>query len=144
MTYKDRGHYAGKHPEDRKVDEKIAQAVEERASENEISCASAFQIVKDLAVQPDEVGFTIDVSEITIVKCQLGLYGYLPEKKVIKPAESVPPDLEKAIREALVNDRLSCAASWEIAKNHGLSKMAVSSACEALGIKITPCQLGAF
>jgi hypothetical protein len=144
MTYKDRGHYAGKHPEDRKVDEKVAQAVKEHASEDEISCASAFQIVKDLEVQPDEVGFTIDVSEIAIVKCQLGLYGYRPKKKVIKPAEGVQPDLEKAIREALANDRLSCATSWEIAENYGLSKMDISSACEALGIKITPCQLGAF
>jgi len=144
MTYKDRGHYANKHPEDRKVDEKVAQAVKEHASKDEISCASAFKIVKDLAVQPDEVGFTLDVSEITIVKCQLGLYGYRPQKKVIKPAESVPPDLEKTIREALVNDRLSCATSWEIAEKNGLSKMDISSACEALGIKISPCQLGAF
>ena len=144
MTYKDRGHYANKHPEDRKVDEKVAQVVKEYASKDEISCASAFKIVKDLSVQPDEVGFTLDVLEITIVKCQLGLYGYLPNKKVIKPAESVPPDLEKAIREALVNDRLSCAMSWEIAEGYGLSKMEVSSACEALGIKISPCQLGAF
>ena len=144
MTYKDRGNYAGKHPEDRKVDEKVAQAVKEHASKDEISCASAFKIVKDLAVQSDEVGFTIDALEITIVKCQLGLYGYLPNKKVIKPAESVPPDLEKAIREAVVNDRLFCATSWEIAESYGLSKMEVSSACEALGIKISPCQLGAF
>lgn len=144
MAHEDRGNYAKKHPGDKKVNEEIAGAVKEHASEGEISCASAFRIVEDLKVQPEEVGFTIDVLEITIVKCQLGLYGYKPRKKVIKPAESVPLDLEKVIREALVNDRLPCAAAWKIAETSGLSKMDVSSACEALRIKITPCQLGAF
>ena len=144
VTYQDRGHYSKKHPAHRKVDEKIASAVKGHTSEGEISCASAFRVVKNLEVEPSEVGFTIDVLEITIVKCQLGLYGYRPQKKIIKPAESVSSDLEKAIRNALVNDRLPCAASWEIAEKFGLSKMAVSSACEALKIKVTPCQLGAF
>lgn len=144
MTHRDRGHYARKHPDDREVDEKVAQAVKQHASEGEISCASAFQVAEDLEVPPEEVGFTIDVSEIRIVKCQLGLYGYRPKKKAIEPAESVPPNLEKAIRGSLLNDRLPCTASWKIAESQGLPKMAVASACEALGIKISPCQLGAF
>ena len=144
MTYQDRGHYSKKHPAHRKVDEKIASAVKEHTSEGEISCASAFRVVKNLEVEPSEVGFTIDVLEITIVKCQLGLYGYRPQKKIVKPAETVSSDLEEAIRNALVNGRLPCSASWEIAERFGLAKMAVSSACEALEIKVTPCQLGAF
>jgi len=39
---------------------------------------------------------------------------------------------------------LSCAVSWEIADALQLTRMAVSEACEALKIKIKPCQLGAF
>ena len=144
MTEHDRGHYAQKHPAGRPVDPAIAEAVKEKATNNEISCASAFTIVDDLRFPPEEVGFTIDALEITIIKCQLGLYGYKPKKKIIKPADQVTPDLEKAIRDGLVNDRLPCAAAWETAKTFGLRKMEVSSACEALGIKITPCQLGAF
>ncbi len=82
--------------------------------------------------------------EIEISKCQLGLFGYSPEKMVVKAAEAVQPDLEKAIRSALMNDRLPCAAAWSIAETSGMPKMAVSSACEALKIKVKPCQLGAF
>lgn len=144
MTKEDRGRYAKKHPADRAVDSVIAGAVQEKQTNHTISCASAFSIVDDLGVPPAEVGFTIDALEITIVKCQLGLYGYTPNKKIIKPADHVTPDLENAIRNGLANDRLPCAVAWETAEKFGLRKMDVSSACEALGIKITPCQLGAF
>jgi hypothetical protein len=144
MAHGDRGHYAKKHPSDRKADQKIVDAVKGQTTNDEISCAAAFSIVSDLSVPPDEVGFTIDFLEKTLVKCQLGLYGYRPDMKIIKPADSVSQALEELIRKALVNDRLSCAAAWEIAEELGLRKMEVSSACEALKIKITPCQLGAF
>jgi len=144
MTEYDRGHYAKKHPVDRVVDPAVVKAVKENQSNNEISCATAFTIAGDLGLQPDEVGFTIDTLEITITKCQLGLYGYKPNKKIIKPADNVSPDLEDAIRAGLVNDRFPCAVAWETAEKFGIKKMEISSACETLGIKITPCQLGAF
>lgn len=144
MTHIDRGHYARKHPSDRKVDQKIAEAVKKRTSNEKIPCAEAFSIVSELNIPPDDVGFTIDFLETMIVECQLGLYGYRPNKKIIEPADSVSPALEEAIREALVNDRLPCIVAWEIAKELGLRKMEISSACETLNIKISPCQLGAF
>jgi hypothetical protein len=81
MARKDKGHYAKKHPSDREIDQKVAEAVKGRISEEEISCAAAFKIVSDLEVSPLEVGFTIDVLEIPVTKCQLGLFGYNPQKK---------------------------------------------------------------
>lgn len=145
MARKDKGRYAKKHSSDRKMDQKVAEAVQGRISaEGEISCAAAFRIVSDLGVSPLEVGFTIDVMEIPVTKCQLGLFGYNPRKGFVKPAESVSSGLEDAIRRALVNDRLSCAAAWEIAEKLGVGKMDVTAACEALKIKISSCQLGTF
>ncbi len=144
MTHKDRGHYAGKHPEDQKVNPEVTEAVKQTSSDGEISCAEAFRIAEDFNVPPGEVGFAIDSLEITMVKCQLGLYGYQPEKRIVKPAESVSDNLEEAIREALKEGRLPCRAAWDIAKSMGKRKMEISSACEALKIKISRCQLGAF
>jgi hypothetical protein len=144
MTHDDRGHYAKKHPADHKVKQEIAQAVKQMASNGELSCAAAHKIATDLEVSPEEVGSGIDLLEVRIVKCQLGLFGYKPEKKVVKPAESVTETLEKAIRESLSDGRLSCAVAWKIAKKLGIARMAVSSACDALKIKMVSCQLGAF
>jgi len=56
----------------------------------------------------------------------------------------VPADLKSRIAEAESGQRLSCRQVWEIAKRSGVRKMTASNACEALGIKIKPCQLGAF
>lgn len=144
MTREDKGHYAKKHPSGSKIDQELAEAVQDRTVKGEIPCAVAFKIVNDLEVSPREVGFTIDLLEIPVTKCQLGLFGYGPRKGFVKPAESVSPGLEDAIRKALVNDRLSCAAAWEIAKRLGIGKMDVTAACEALKIKIASCQLGTF
>ena len=144
MTHEDRGHYARKHQPGRKVKPEVAEAVKQHASKGVISCTAAFRITKDLQVPPAEVGFTLDALEIPIAKCQLGLYGYTPEKRVVKPAETVSQAVEEVIRNALVNERLPCAGAWEIAEMFGMGKMEVSSACEALGIKISSCQLGAF
>lgn len=144
MTHHDRGHYSKKHSSDRKIDPKITEAAKDRASNRKLPCATAFTIVDDLQVSPAEVGFIIDVLEFRLIKCQLGIFGYSPKKKIIKPADSVASSLEEAIKEELKNDRLSCAGAWEIAKRLGLRKMEVSAACETLKIKISTCQLGAF
>ncbi len=144
MARKDSGNYARKHAPDRKADHAVAEAVTQRAREGKIACATAFDIVHELGVAPDEVGLAVDLAEIRIVMCQLGLYGYQPGRRTLKAADTVSPELEGAIRAALNEGRLPCKASWEIADRFGIPKMGVSSACEALKIKISSCQLGAF
>ena len=54
------------------------------------------------------------------------------------------PQMEETIRSKLVDGKLACRDAWAIAKQYRGSKMAVSGACESFGIKIKPCQLGAF
>ncbi len=125
-------------------DKEIAQHIAQKIKNNELPCAVAFDIAKKGNVSPAAVGAYADAHKLRLVKCQLGLFGYQPEKRIVKPAKSVSPELEADIRGALVNDRLPCKAVWMLAERFGLRKMAVSSACETLGIKIKPCQLGAF
>ncbi len=144
MAHTEQGHYRKKHPADKKVDPKILEEVKKQESNGQVPCAVAFEISKKLNVPPSEVGTAMDLQEIRIAKCQLGLFGYTPEKRIVKPAESVAPELRTAIEEALVDGRLSCKDAWSIAEKLGIRKMQVSSACEAIGIKIYSCQLGAF
>ena len=83
MTHLDRGHYSKKHSHERKVDPGIASAIEDKASDKKITCAAAFKIVGNNGTKADEVGFTIDMLEIRIIRCQMGIFGYEPEKKAV-------------------------------------------------------------
>ncbi len=144
MTHGDRGNYKAKHSSGSRLNQEIARALEKKTAHGKITCADASNGAAELGVTMKEIGVAIDLMEIELSKCQLGLFGYSPQKMIVKPAEAVQADLDKAIRGALVNDRLPCVAAWGIAKAFGIPKMAVSSACEALKIKVKPCQLGAF
>ena len=144
MTKEDKGHFAKKHPPDRKVNAHIADEVKSRSPEGEIACAVAFEIAENQRSTPAEVGITIDTLEVRILKCQLGLFGYQPVKRIVKPSQNIPSALKEAIQESLVKDRLSCKAAWDIADRLKLRRLEVSSACETMGIKISSCQLGTF
>ena len=144
MTHEDKGHFSQKHPSERKLNPDVAHAVKERAREEGLPCAVAFEVAKDLGVPPEEVGFTADRLEISLIRCQLGLHGYGPERKKVTPSDTVTPELEARIRDRLIHGKLPCKAAWDIAEELDLRKLAVSSACEALEIKISSCQLGAF
>jgi PIN domain nuclease of toxin-antitoxin system len=79
-----------------------------------------------------------------ITHCQLGLFGHSPEKKIVTPEKAIGIGLRTALESATENGRLSCLKAWEIAVQLQIPKIAVSNACEGLGMKIKPCQLGAF
>lgn len=144
MAHQDAGNYKGKHSPDVKIDDKIARAVEKKTIDGTISCADVEKVAGALHVTMQEVGVTIDLMEIRIGKCQLGLFGYGTEKKIVKPAGIVNGELERSLRQAMVNGRLPCAAAWKIAERFDITRMEVSAVCEALKIKIKPCQIGAF
>jgi hypothetical protein len=122
----------------------IEKEIKTLAREGEIACALAFEIAKTINVTAKDIGLNLDLSGIRINKCQLGLFGYKPEKKIVSPLDSIDQNLRDAIKEKLVDGRLPCKSAWDIALMLGITKITVSRACEAMKIKIKPCQLGAF
>lgn len=136
--------FAIKHEPNTHINKEIKDQIIRKAKNNELPCAVAHKIAADLNVSPAEVGKTADFLEVMLAKCQLGLYGYTPEKKIVKPEAAENPDLASVILDARVDGKLSCEKAWEIARRFDVSKMKVSSVCEQLKIKIKPCQLGAF
>ncbi len=124
--------------------EKLVEGIKNKAIDEKIACAAVFQIAGELGVEPAEAGRTLDLMDISIIKCQLGLFGFTPEKKVVKPAVSVSDVMKNEIESRLSDGRLPCIAAWDIAAKLKVAKMDVAAACETLGIKIKPCQLGAF
>lgn len=128
----------------RTLDKSLTLAIRQAAKEGELPCQAAFSISNTLSLSPREVGAAADALGVRLVRCQLGLFGYKPEKRIITASEAIPEDLRRAIEKGLENRKLPCQEAWEIALRLGLTKMEVASACEGLRIKIGPCQLGAF
>jgi hypothetical protein len=144
MTHEDKGKFFAKHPKDTKVDEDLKKEILEQVKNSSLSCKKAEEIAGEMGFSLEETGRTIDILNIKITKCQLGLFGYGETQKIVQSAKEIPPELKESITSALEDERLSCAAAWEIAGKLNISRMKVAAACEALQIKIKPCQLGAF
>ncbi len=144
MTREQGPKFSKKHESDAQVDPTIQKIIEKKAKSGEVACAAAFQVADELKVSPADIGKAIDLLDLKLIKCQLGLFGYGPEKKAVKAKQPESEQMENSIRGALVDAKLACHDGWEIACRFNVPKMAVSAACEALNIKIKPCQLGAF
>jgi hypothetical protein len=136
--------YSKKHGIDALPDLSIKNEILKRTKDEKVPCAVAFEIAKALQVSPKPVGKAADLMNFKLTKCQLGLFGYQPQKKIVTPQDSVEENLKDAISQSLSQGKLSCKDAWEIASRFSIGKMAVSSACETMGIKIKNCQLGAF
>lgn len=144
MAHQDKGKYFEKHPKDSQVDENLKKAILAQTEDNSIACKKAEEIAGEKAVDIAQVGKAIDILNINIVECQLGLFGYGDTKKIVQPASQVAAELKTKIEQALQNGKLPCAAAWKIAEDSKIPRMRVCAACETLKIKIKPCQLGAF
>lgn len=136
--------FSAKHGPDETPDASIKNEIIKQTKNQKLPCAVAFEIAGILKISPDQVGKTADLMNFKLTKCQLGLFGYQPQKKIVKPLNNVKGDVKDAISHALARGRLSCKEAWDIAARFQVSKMTVSGVCEATGIKIKDCQLGAF
>ena len=136
--------YSDKHGAGARLNSDIREKIEINAGDGELACAVAFKVADELGASPADIGKAVDLLDIRLIKCQLGLFGYKPDKKAVKAKPPANRQLQEAIQKALVDEQLACLDAWEIASRFNVPKMAVSGACEALSIKIKPCQLGAF
>ena len=147
MTHEDAGKYAAKHPPDTARTEQIVKAIREKSSGDALGCAMAEKMSKEFKVAMAEVGKTADLLEIKIKECQLGLFGWGDKPnhgKDIRVTDSISVEIKSAIEKAAVNGTVACAALWRIADQLSVKRKVVSAGCDTLGLKIRPCQLGAF
>ena len=144
MSRKDKGTFTAKHPPGVVLDENTAVHLRKEIKGGGIPCAAAFKVAKRLGITPKEVGIAIDLLEVPIIFCQLGLFGYGEGKKKVKAAEHVPAAVADAIRKSLVEGKLPCNVAWDLARAHALSRLDIAAACEALGFKLSRCQIGSF
>jgi hypothetical protein len=130
------------------MDELIHQAMMERLEDGRLPCNQAFAIARLLGVEPLAVGMEANDAGIRISRCQLGLFGYGPKAegrhKIVHPMEDVPGRLAARLRAAADSTGISCDAVWQVADGLGFKRIEVSSAVEAMGLRVSRCQLGCF
>jgi len=134
----------GKPNSSKEPNPELKKVLLEKARENELPCTVAFKISKDHRISPDEIGMAADFMKIRLIKCQLGLFGHKPEKKIVKNAATISKSLEEKIKSAAHDGKISCKVLWQIASDLDINKLKIGIACETMSIKIGPCQLGAF
>lgn len=144
MTHEDAGHYGAKHPAGTTCDPAVVAAVRERMVDDTIACTAAHEAAAACGVAPAEVGRAADLLECRLSECQLGLFGYSPQRRIVEPAEEITGELRERLTGAATDGRISCASCWAIADTLHIERMAAAAGCELLGLKITHCQLGAF
>ena len=143
MAHQDKGHYADKH-QGKSIDPAISKRINSLADDGNLTCSAAHKIAKEVGISALEIGVQTDLMEFRISQCQLGLFGYFPEKKRINPDIEISKDLMAALDKANRDGKISCSKCWEISKALKIKKLDLGSACEKKGIRIKPCQLGAF
>ena len=144
MSHHPKTKFAHKHPSGTTADPAIKDALKAVAKEGQVTCAAAHRIANEMDVPTTAVGVAIDLMEYHLVKCQMGLFGYHPRKRIVTPDVNVDPAFKQMIMAQVQDRRLECAAAWQLAAHLEIPRMAVANMCEGLSIKIVRCQLGAF
>jgi hypothetical protein len=126
----------------------LHQAIREHLEDGELHCSQAHALAQSLGVQPLIVGLGANELDIRISRCQLGLFGYGPKSegkhKIVHAMDKVPERLAAQLRAAADGGNITCAAVWRIADRLGYRRIEASSAVEAMGIRVSRCQLGCF
>ena len=144
--HQDEGHYAGKHPGNTMPDERVSEVLKPHISGERISCSAAHKAAEELGVSPSEIGRNLDLLEVRITGCQLGLFGHGGKDRG-KADFKLPAGAEKItaeIKRVAGDSGISCLELWRVAGENGCTKLEAAAICEESGIKIGSCQLGAF
>ena len=126
----------------------IKQMIETYPEDGKLPCAVAHYIAASLGISPREVGEVADEIKASFSMCQLGAFGYGRKgqscyKLFGRPVE-VPQEVLDLIEKSSAQGKISCITLWEIADSNGIVRPEIGNAADSLGLKIAPCQLGAF
>jgi len=130
------------------MDERLHEAMLSRLEDGKLPCSRAFAIARRLGLDPLTVGMAADEASIRISQCQLGLFGYGPKAegkhKIVHAMDEVPERLAGRLRSEAEAGNITCAAVWRVADALHYQRLKTSSAVEAMGLRVSDCQLGCF
>jgi hypothetical protein len=128
--------------------QKIKEMISIYPEKGKLPCAVAHYIAAYLNIDPVNVGKVATETRARIYQCQLGLFGYgrkgKSAYKITGRKVEINQEVIDLIKAGTKEGKISCAVLWKIADSSGIMRPEAGNAADALGIKITPCELGAF
>jgi len=129
--------------------DKIKEMIDIYKEEKMLPCPVAHYIAAYLGIEPIEVGNAATELGVMLYQCQIGLFGYgrkgKSSYKITGRKVEVPEVVNEQIQAiAEKKGSISCKELWQIAEKNGINRAEAGNTADALKIKITPCQLGAF
>jgi len=127
---------------------KIKELIDMYPEKGNLPCPVAHFIAAYLGISPLEVGRAATELGVNLYQCQIGLFGYgrkgLSSYKIVGKPVEVPEEVLERIKDTAHDGRISCIELWKIADETGIMRPEIGNAADSLGLKISPCQLGAF
>lgn len=125
------------------LEDRLEKELKASLTDNHLPCAVAFQIAGKVGVDRRQVGDTANKLRVRIIDCQLGCFKF---EKAVHDLDSIQlsPELADKVRASLINDDLTCALTFEIAKDSKVAPRKVADTANKLKIKLHDCQLGCF
>ncbi len=131
------------------MDSRIRDMIGINPSKGVLPCPVAHYIASSLGVSPKDVGDEATSMKVKLDLCQLGVFGYGRKNtktgyKILGRPVDVPEEFLARVRAAAKEGRIPCKDLWDIAAASGITRPEAGNAADSLGIKVSPCQLGAF
>lgn len=128
------------------ANEKMRSGLDENG---QLPCEKAHGIADELGVSPRSIGDRATESGIKISRCQLGMFGYTAKKSVpgfrkVQTLDTVPAEVEAAVRRTAENGKIACADLWRIGTSMNVSRIEMGNTAETMSLKVISCQLGCF
>jgi len=126
-----------------KLDE-IRTRVIQSLKDGYLSCPAAWKIARETGAPRLAVGAVTDGMGKRVTDCQIGCFKVdkTPFDK-LEPAR-LSPEISAEILRLNEEDSLTCEAVFTLAKAYRLKPMHIADEINALGLKVSVCQLGCF
>lgn len=142
---KTRAEIRAQYPANERPDKAIAAKLEAAANaDKHIACLAAHQIAQELNCPPLKVGQTADLIGVRINRCQLGLFGHKDVEAQPFSKDDISQEMRAAVESVVSDGKIACKPCWRLADQFALSRPQMGTLCDELGLKVSPCQLGAF
>ena len=109
-----------------------------------LSCPIAWGIAKKSNVPKIVVGDVADSLGIRVTNCQLGCFKIEKTPYDNSSYSNIDGEICNILKELHETDQLTCAKVFELARQFNLKPMVIANEVNAMGLKISGCQLGCF